>query len=169
MADPFSIAASSFAVLGVADVVLRTCLKCHRFLSDIQDAPASVETLTICLLNNTSLVQSLKKHIYGLKSTASPVEIIELQPAIEHFKTAIGALRREMDTLSGRFLKYNRMSKTWANVKHVVGEKEVRKIIERMEHSKSILSVALSLVEGSVCSFFRDFRGSCYETNISKR
>ncbi|KAF2440247.1 hypothetical protein P171DRAFT_435078 [Karstenula rhodostoma CBS 690.94] len=148
MTDPFSVAASSFAVVGVADVVLRTCLKCHQFLSDIEDAPASIDDLKTCLRNNTSLVQTLRKHIQDLEATASPSDRAELQPAIEQFKVAIGLLRREMATLLARASKYNRMRKTWANVRHVLAEKDIRKTTERMEHAKSTLSVALSLVEG---------------------
>jgi hypothetical protein len=63
MADPLSVVASSFAVVGVADIVLRTCLKCRQFLSDIEDAPTSIETLETCLRSNISLVQTLRNHV----------------------------------------------------------------------------------------------------------
>lgn len=148
--DPLSVAASSFAVVGVADVVLRTCLKCQKFLSDIEDAPVSIENLRTCLRNNTSLVQTLKKHMQDIDSTASPEDRAELGPAIEQFNIAIRSLRRETDMLLVRCLKYSKMMKTWANVRHVLAEKDIRKTTERMEQAKSTLSIVLSLVEGYV-------------------
>jgi hypothetical protein len=152
MADPLSVVASSFAVVGVADIVLRTCLKCRQFLSDIEDAPTSIENLQTCLRNNTSLVQTLRNHVQDLESNASAADLVELQPAIDQFDITIKQLRRETDTLFVRCLKYNKMSKKWANVRHVLAERDIRKTTEQMERAKATLSVVLSLIEGYVRS-----------------
>lgn len=150
MADPFSLAASSFAIIGVADVVLRACLKCHQFLSDVQDAPTAIDDLKTSLRNSTSLLQALKSHVQQIEASASLQHRAELAPAFEQFAIGIKSLRRETDKLLIRCLKYSKMKKTRANVRHVLAEKDIRKTNEQVEHAKSTLSVALSLVEGYV-------------------
>ncbi|KAL1612091.1 hypothetical protein SLS60_000314 [Paraconiothyrium brasiliense] len=154
MSDPLSIAASSLAVVGAADVVLRAGVECYHFLSDIQKAPASIEHLKSSLENTTALVETLRKHIQKhIRDSGSSVpsaDLVELQPVFKQFNSTIVTLQRDLKPLSVRAAKYSKMSKTWASIRHVLEEKDIQKISERIAQSKSSLSITLSLIEGWV-------------------
>ncbi|KAJ4357341.1 uncharacterized protein N0V89_001916 [Didymosphaeria variabile] len=142
----------SLAVVGAADVVLRVGVECYHFLSDIDKAPASIENLTASLENTTALVETLKKHIQKhIRDSGSSVpsaDLVELQPVVKQFNTAIITLQRDIKPLTLRTARYGKMRKTWASFRHVLEEKDIRKISERIESSKSSLSITLSLMEG---------------------
>jgi len=149
MADPLSIAASSFAVVGAVDVVLRVSVECGRFLSEIKDAPAEIDALRIYIAENRQLVETLKKRLEELK--ISPIlPTANLASAFAMFTSSVRALQRELNALQMLAKKYSRIDKTWTKLKWVLDARKTIKSIEKLERSKSTLSVALSLVEGSV-------------------
>lgn len=71
MIEPFSVAASSFAVVGLADVVLRAGKEFCQFLDAIKDAPTELERLRSCIHDNTLLVEESKRYWEDLKDHAS--------------------------------------------------------------------------------------------------
>ncbi|KAF2474987.1 uncharacterized protein BDR25DRAFT_255524, partial [Lindgomyces ingoldianus] len=154
MPDPLSIAASSFAVVGVADFVLRASIECCRFLSEIKDAPDEISRLQISIKENKQLVNALKTHLNDLRDPASLISFsaVELNQAFDGFNTSVRALKRELNNLLGLEKRHNGVDKTWGRVKWLLDERKVRKSLEKLEWSKSTLSVSLSLVEGFVDS-----------------
>lgn len=152
MADPFSIAASSFAVVGAVDVVLRASNECRRFLSGIKDAPAEIATLQACVRENEGLLTELKKHFEELRSPVSTISpsAFDADPALDGLNSSIRALQRELLALQTLTRKHKGSDRTWGRVKWLLDERKVAKSLERLEKSKSTLGIALSLVEGSV-------------------
>lgn len=154
MPDPFSIAASSFAVVGVADVVLRASVECYRFLSEIKDAPAEIDKLRLCIKENEELVRALKDYLNESRNPASTISAsaVDLNLVLDRFGSSVRALQRELNTLVVLTKKYRGTTKTWGRIKWLLDERKICKTLERVERSKSTLSVALSLVEGFVDS-----------------
>ncbi|KAF2785996.1 hypothetical protein K505DRAFT_205690, partial [Melanomma pulvis-pyrius CBS 109.77] len=152
MPDPLSLAASSFAVIGVADVVLRVGVECCRFLSEIKDAPAEIDSLRTCIKDNLQLVDTLKKHSDDLRDPAPPMSLpaTDASSALDGFNSSIRALHRELNALQALAKKHSGIDKTWARVKWILDERKINKSLEKLERSKSTLGVALSLLEGFV-------------------
>lgn len=152
MADPFSITASSFAVVGAADVVVRLSLECHRFLSEIKDAPEEIDRLRTSIKENRELVDTLMKHLADLRDPTSSISssTIDLSPAINQTNSSVRALQRELNALLLLSKKYNGGNKTWERVKWVLDERKISKCLERLERTKSTLGVVLLLLEGFV-------------------
>jgi hypothetical protein len=152
MADPFSIGASSFAVVGAADVVLRASAECYRFFSSIKDAPDEVNQLCIAIKENKRLVQSLQKHLDELRDPASCISMPTQSSTSElyGFDSAFRALQREMIALEKLAKKHNGPNKTWGRVKWYLDERKIAKSREKLERAKSMLGLALSLLEGFV-------------------
>ena len=157
MADPLSLAASIFAVIGTADVVLRASLEFSRFLSNIKDAPTEVERLRICLHDNTLLVETSKQYLEELRdcNSLSPASQrnIGLSRALTHFTSAIRALERELISLVGLAKRHSGVSKSWGRIKWLLDERKVGQSLQRLENSKSTLTTALVLVGRFVDSF----------------
>lgn len=155
MAEPFSTAASAFAVVGVVDVVLRASIECCRFLSKIKDAPAEIDRLRTCIKENTQLIETLKKHLDRLRDPTSSVvwSTTELSSTFDGFNSSVRALHRELNALQTLAKKHGSADTTWARVKWVLDGRKMSKSLEKLERSKSTLSVALSLVEGLVDPF----------------
>jgi len=149
MADPLSITASSFAVVGAVDVVLRASVECGRFLSEIKDTPAEIDALWTCISENRQLVEILKKRLEELK-TSPILPTADLTSVFTIFNSSVRALQRELNTLQTLAKKYSCIDKTWTKLKWVLDARKTNKSIEKLERLKSTLSVALSLVEGSV-------------------
>ena len=150
MADPLSITASSFAVVGVVDVVLRASVECCRFLSEIKGAPAEIGGLQSCIKNNIELLRALKKHVDELQDPASAMclSAAELNTTLSGFTSSLRALQRELNTLQVLARKYNSNDRVWTRVKFVLDARKISKSLERLDRSKSTLNVTLSLVEG---------------------
>ena len=148
MTDPFSMAASSFAVVGVADVVLRASVELCRFLSEIKDAPAEVERLRDFVMENTLLVEHSKQFLEELKRrppSASALDV-NLSGALYLFTSAIRALRRELNALAILARKHNGSNKSWGRIKWVLDERKINKSFLAFETSKTTLNNALALV-----------------------
>jgi hypothetical protein len=119
MADPFSIAASSFAVVGVADIVLRASIECCRFLSEIKGAPAEIDRLQTRIKENMGLVDTLKEHLNDLRTPASAMSlsVIDSSSALDGFNSSVRAIHREQNALRALAKRYGMSDKTWARVK----------------------------------------------------
>lgn len=148
MSDPLSVAASAFAVVGVADVVLRTSIELRRFLSEIKDAPKEVEWLKNCLDDTSRLLNASKKCLQDLQNSTplTTSSNIDVTGAVEQFSTTIRSLDREFKTLITISKKHKLGNKSWARVKWVLDERKVEKTLQKMEYSKSTLTNALVLV-----------------------
>lgn len=150
MPDPFSTAASSFAVVGAVDVVFRASVACRRFLSDIKDAPEEIDRLRTCITENTELFDNLKKYSADLQDPTSPMSSphADLRQALNQLESAAKALQRELNSVGVLAKKFSGKDKTWTKVKFVLDGKKINKCLEKLERTKSTLTLVLSLVEG---------------------
>lgn len=134
----FDVAAGAFAVVGVADVLVRTGREVYSFLRDVADAPNEIQRLSeviqeITLLAGTSkqCLNDLKAHTTGGSPTG----------AIASFEAAFKALSRELHSVRTLILRFKGKI-TWANVKYVLRSS---KSIGNLENAKSLLAAALTL------------------------
>ena len=145
MADPLSLAASAFAVAGVADLLLKYSVECCHFLSEIKDAPTEVQRLLTCLQENTLLIETSKHYLDELASSRCP-STPDLTRASHHFSSAIRALDRELAALVALTKKYKDSQKSWGKIKWVLDKQKINGSMRRLENSKATLTSALVLV-----------------------
>lgn len=81
MSGAFEVAAGAFAVVGVADVILRTGREIYNFLHDVADAPNELEALNESLQETETLVIACQKcwvqnrtHVSTTASIRTPLE-----------------------------------------------------------------------------------------------
>jgi hypothetical protein len=148
MAEPFSLVASSFAVVGLADVVLRAGKECCQFLNAIKDAPTEVEQLQCSIHDNVLLVEDSKRYWEELKECASLTSsaTTSLSRALPQFKSALRALDRELVALATLAKRHSVNIKSWGRIQWVLDERKILKSLQKFEISKSTLVAALVLV-----------------------
>ena len=153
MTDPLSMAASSFAVIGVTDVVLRASAEFCYFLSDIRDAPKEVEDLRSCITNNTRLVKALRAYLGELKkgTYSASISTVDLNQTLSVYVAAIRAVDRELQSLTALVKKHNTANKSWGRIKWIFDQRRICKSLERFEGLKSTLTNALNLVGWFAC------------------
>lgn len=155
--DPLSTAASAFAVIGAADVVLRASAEFVRFVNDIKDAPTEVENLRIRLQETTLLVEVSKDYLKTLSNAATgsstPLETHDLNKAHSLFNSAIRGLKRELESLITIIGKHHGASKSYGRVKWLLDSRRVAKAQQNLETSKATLNTALTLV-GRFVTYF---------------
>ena len=148
MADPFSLAAGSFAVLGVVDVVLRASIECCRFLSALKDTPEEITRLCSCIKINKLLVELFKKHLDGMQSLAATLSTTDTKEALKLFESSVKSFDRELSNLKLLETRYKAKKKIWSSIKYHLDDRKVNKCLRNLENAKSGLCAALSLVGG---------------------
>ena len=150
MSDLLSVSASAFAVVGLADVVLRTGRECCQFLCAIRDAPSEVRRLQNCVQETALLVHNSKKYCEELKVSTLSTQSSSCPPAsnqvIALFTSASKGLKREYSALEIVAKRHNATAKTWGRIKWVLDERRLAKSLSRLEASKSSLVAALIFV-----------------------
>jgi hypothetical protein len=150
MAEPFSVAASCFAVVGLADVVSRAGKEFYQFLNAFEDAPTDAARLRDCIHDIILLVEESKRYWEGLKDHVSSVPSSEsatsLRQALPQFKSSLRSLDREMSSLVTVARRYDGITKSWVRVRWVLDWRKIDKSLQRLESSKSTLVGALLLV-----------------------
>lgn len=153
MAEPFSMVASSFAVVGLADVVLRAGDQIYQFLNAIKDAPAEIENLKSSIHENIVLVQYSKgywEELRQLLSSLNPSTITSLSNTLPHLNSVLKALHRELSRLSTVIKRYKGPSKIWGNIRFVLDEQKIQRSLQRLEGLKLNFVVVLIYVTRSV-------------------
>lgn len=155
--DPLSTAASAFAVIGAADVVLRASAEFVRFVSDIKDAPTEVENLRIRLQDTTLLVEASKAYLETLSNattgSSTTLETRDPNKALSLFTSAIRGLKRELESLITIIARHHGASKSYGRIKWLLDSRRVAKAQQSLETSKSTLNTALTLV-GRFVTYF---------------
>ena len=148
MADPFSLAAGSFAVVGLVDIILRASSQFCHLISDVKDAPANVERLRTCVQENSLLVEALKQYLNEIRSAISSTSAsaADSRQALDLFTLTITALKRELESLLVLSQKHNETRKTWGAIKLWLDERKVNSSLRSLESSKSTLAHALMLL-----------------------
>jgi len=147
MPDPFSLAASSFAVVGVVDVVVKASIECCLFLSAIKGAPEGIRMLKIRIEENKALSEAFITHL-KLPSISIASTTSRMEPSLKLFEKSVKSFHRELTALKILEARYKGTSKLWSAVKYVFDEKKLNKCLVSLENAKSMLSAALQLIEG---------------------
>lgn len=150
MSGAFETAAGAFAVVGVADVLVRTGRELYRFLRDVKDAPNEIAQLqdlikeTLFLHDASAKCQEDLKARGGAICNSSPLRLLE---------SASGALGRALQSIKPIVNKF-KGNKTWSRVKFVLSDDKVKKAIGALEQAKLLLTSSLTLACRWVILFF---------------
>jgi hypothetical protein len=138
MSGAFEVAAGAFAVVGVADVLVRTGREIYNFLQDISDAPEDINRLQDFIWETVLLYQTSKKCQNDLRARKASTD------AVSSLETANKALNRELQSLRLSIGKF-KGKKTWGRVKFVLGNARLNKTMGNLERVKNLLASALTL------------------------
>lgn len=143
MSGAFEAAAGAFAVVGVADVLVRTGLKLYNFLNDVVDAPEELVRLREAIGDTLQLYQTSTKCHDDLKcrvaSRSSGSAVLSLDRANK-------ALSRELQSLKLLLAKFKDGEKTtWSRVKFTLSEAKVKKATGSLERAKTLLASSLTV------------------------
>jgi hypothetical protein len=141
MSGAFEAAAGAFAVVGVADVLVRTGRELYSFLQDITDAPEEITRLRDFILETVLLYRASKRCQNDLNARTASTSPCS---AIFSLNTATGALKRELESLERLVVKF-KGNKTWSRVKFVLDKAKLNKSISSLERMKALLASALTL------------------------
>jgi hypothetical protein len=141
MSGAFEAATGAFAVVGVADVLVRTGRELYSFLGDVVDAPEEIGRLREVIRGTVLLYHNSKRCQHDLKTRGASASAGDATASLE---SATKALERELRELTKIVKKYNGI-KTWRNFKFVLGKDRVNKAIQRLEHGKTLLANSLTL------------------------
>lgn len=142
-------ATSAFAVVGLADVVIRAGNQVCQFFSAVKDAPADIESLRCSIHLTILLVEDSKSYWEEVKQYASSSTSASPSPldkALHQFKSTLEALKREISVLAVLTKRYERIPKRWTSVKYVFDERKIQNSRQKLETFKSVLLAALVLV-----------------------
>lgn len=137
-AEPFSLAANVFAVVGAADVVFRSAIELSRLLSRMKSSMTtlssimdSLEGLTLALQETRAWAETFKQS--DLAQGAGRVAPSELLPILDKCNKVLNELTvRAKYFLEGNW--YNRITFTW-------NEADIRQSSQLLENFKSTLTL----------------------------
>ncbi|KAH7070355.1 hypothetical protein BKA63DRAFT_605617 [Paraphoma chrysanthemicola] len=147
MSGAFETAAGAFAVVGVADVLIRTGREIITFLHDVKDAPEDVSRLCQTIEDTVGLADGLKRCIDELKTRGTSFATTDNFTALE---SATKSSNRELQTLKVATAKFKATKKTWSNVKYVLSKDKVAKTTYKLEHLKALLGGCLTQAYGEL-------------------
>ena len=140
MSGAFETVAGAFAVVGVADVVIRSGREVCSFFAAVADAPNEVNRLRDSIHANTCLAEAAKECLHHLKNYTASSRLVS------SFNTALKALKREVESLNRLLAKFGTTRILWSSIKYVLDDRKVRKALANLEASKTLLTSTLSLV-----------------------
>lgn len=140
MSGGLETAAGAFAVVGVADLAIRTGHKVYGFLCNVKDAPAEICKLCELIKETTSLAETSKRCLDRLSRLGSPATSYGATNSLE---ASLSALNRELQSLSILISRFTGTTKTWGRIKYALDERKTGKALERIERSKLLLGDAL--------------------------
>jgi hypothetical protein len=144
MTDPFSLAAGSFAVLGVAGEICRSVKELYTFLEGIKSAPREIQQLKAQLLDLDVIVADVKD--YWAESQAQSgsgqhVVVPTFISSLDGFKTELEVLRSSLKLNSAGKPDIGERIK-WVLLK----EQKIVQSMQRLESHKTTLIAALTIV-----------------------
>ncbi|KAI9881624.1 MAG: hypothetical protein M1830_000189 [Pleopsidium flavum] len=143
MAEAFSVATSSFAAIGLADVVIRVGKELYSFLAAIKVAPIEIRRLQSDLQDLKVVVSEVKYYWEEFNLSSSLGNSHSVPPS---FISSLEGLREELLALAELATKQG-IVKRWAGkIKWVFEEREIAKSLTRLESHKAALNTALILV-----------------------
>lgn len=142
MSGALETAACAFAVVGVADAVVRTARELCSFFCDVHDAPKEVEKLKESIQDTIQLVEALKKRT-----------TVNVDPMLmKSVEMAVKTLSRELQSIKLSVAKFKGAKTTWSKIKFSFDDRKISKALVNLERSKTLLANALTIVYGYVQS-----------------
>ncbi|CAO2653070.1 Nn.00g024810.m01.CDS01 [Neocucurbitaria sp. VM-36] len=147
MSGAFEIAAGAFAIVGVADVIIRTGREVSNFISEVVDAPKQLATLREYLQEIEALAGASKQCLDKLNARAQkPFPSWVIAP----LDSSLRALKREILGLKLHLSKLKGNKKTWDRIKYVLDERKLDRALNSIEQSKTSLANAFVMVYGEL-------------------
>ena len=147
MAEVLGLAASSLAVVGTADVVLKLGFHLCQFIRDTKDAPKDMRSLCGCIEDNMQLVMAAKECLYDLQNGNQPTmgSVTDSGEAFSVIASAIEVLKHEVGSLDAIVQKQNRKGPLLGRFRWALKKQAVRRSLEKLESAKSLLMNGLGL------------------------
>lgn len=142
MSGSLEFAAGIFAIIGVADVVVRTGREVHGFLRDLADAPEEIDRLCTTVRETILLVETVRQ-ILDTFASRKAADTTDQITAL--FESALKSLQRELQNLRILSARFRGVNKTWSRVKYVLDERKINKIFSNLERSKGLLTNSLQV------------------------
>lgn len=144
MSGAFEVAAGAFAVVGVADVLIRTGRELYNFLRDIEEAPTTAKRLCNSIDEILALAGASRTCLLQLNTRTQGAPVTETTNTLN---SALKALDREVKSLRATTAKCRGASKRWSNIRYALSEQRIEKALRSLEQSKSLLTSALTLAD----------------------
>ena len=136
--DPLSGIAS---VLSVADVAVRSCERLRDLISDLRDAPQSVQRLRRTIQNTESVVRNVWLFVSEFNSSALATVYHEILP--EAVERCLEQIRDDLNLLENILAPDDSSGNIWKRMGHVWRKKAAEEIARRLDSQQSTLSLAL--------------------------
>ena len=136
--DPLSGIAS---VLSVADVAVRSCERLLNLVSDLRDAPQSVQRLRRTIQNTESVLRNVWLFVSEFNSSALATEYHEVLP--ETVERCLEEIRADLNLLEKRLAPGELGRDFGARIRHVWRKTAAEEIVQRLDSQQSRLSLAL--------------------------
>ncbi|KAI4652122.1 hypothetical protein J4E93_002319 [Alternaria ventricosa] len=140
MSGSLEVAAGIFAIIGVADVVVRMGREVHGFLRDIAGAPEEIDRLCTTVKETALLAETVKQLLDTLACRKQPNATNHV---VALFESALKSLQRELQNLRILSARFRSGGKTWSRVKYVLDERKIIKMFNNLERSKTLLANSL--------------------------
>ena len=140
MSGSLEVAAGIFAIIGVADVVVRMGREVHGFLRDIAGAPEEIDRLCTTVKETALLAETVKQLLDTVACRKQPNATNHM---VALFESALKSLQRELQNLRILSARFRSGGKTWSRVKYVLDERKISKMFNNLERSKSLLANSL--------------------------
>ena len=136
--DPISGIAS---VLSVADIAVRSCERLRDLVSDLREAPQSVQRLRRTIQNTESVLRNVRLNVAEFNSSTLATEYHEVLP--EAVERSLEEIRDDLNLLETRLAPGDLGRDIGARIRHVLSNKSIRDILGRLESQQNLLSLAL--------------------------
>lgn len=140
MSGALETAAGAFAVVGVADVAIRTGREVYGFLCSLADAPKEIIRLCDLIKDTTLLAETSKQCLDKLNDAKSPVTTCG---AVTSLDVSLKGFNRELQSLRALSSRLKGTTRTWGRVRYVLDERKISKALENLERWKVLLGTAL--------------------------
>ena len=136
--DPLSGIAS---VLSVADIAVRSCERLRDLISDLRDAPQSVQRLRRTIQNTESVLRNVWLFVSEFNSSTLATVYHDVLP--EAVERSLEGIRDDLKLLQNTLVPDDSRGDTWKRIGHVRRKKAAEEIARRLDSQQSTLSLAL--------------------------
>lgn len=141
MTAAFEIAAGALAVIGVADIALRTGREVYGLLHNIVDAPNDIRRLCDSVKEISQVVEISRECLETFFNQNRKSDAV-----IESLNAILRSLNRELHSLRALSLQFGCSKARWNRVKYVLDKRKIGKSLDNIERSKTLLANAMTIV-----------------------